>query len=313
MMAPPRPRPRPPLATAAARAPLPLLGRRIAFTTPPAYAGRLAHLLELRGATPLPVPAVIVEPTPCTLAALARYASRGALDPFSALAFTSRTGISALALALALSDAGGRPPLADSGELFTVCALGKDAELLDEGGFLPKLCRNPRRVRVLVPEVASPAGMVDSLGEGAGRRVLCPVPAVVGLAEPPVIPELLRSLEARGWVALGVPAYETRWAGPRCAEALVGWDGVAIDAVVFTSSAEVEGLLKGLECAGWAWGSVRERWPGMLVAAHGPVTADGAERLGVTVDVVGSKFSSFDGVLEALASKWAPPLNLVIG
>lgn len=305
--------PRPPFATAAAQAPqpLPLPGRRVAFTTPPSYAGRLTRLLDLRGATPLPVPTVVVEPTPATLAALGLYLpftgnaaaapSRDTLDSFSALAFTSRTGISAFALALS---GAGRPPLADSGEVFTVCALGRDAELLDEGGFLSKLCRNAGRVRVLVPEIASPAGLVASLGYGSGRRVLCPVPEVVGLAEPPVVPDFLRGLEASGWDAVRVPAYETRWAGPRCGEVLVGLDG-PLDAVVFTSTAEVEGLLMGLDSVGWEWGRVRQRWPEMLVAAHGPVTAEGAERMGVRVDVVGSRFSSFDGVLDKLALKWA--------
>ncbi|MQL99571.1 hypothetical protein Taro_032303 [Colocasia esculenta] len=303
-----------PLATAAAQTPLPLPlhGRRVAFTTPPAYAGRLTRLLELRGAAPLPVPTVVVEPTPATLAALGRYlppagagaaSSHEALDSFSALAFTSRTGISAFALAL--SGTGGLPPpLADTGEVFTVCALGKDAEQLREGGFLARLCRNPRRVRVLVPEIASPAGLVESLGRGSGRRVLCPVPEVVGLTEPPVVPDFLRGLAAMGWAAVRVPAYETRWAGPGCVEPVVGLDG-PLDAVLFTSTAEVEGLVKGLDSVGWEWARVREQWPGMLVAAHGPVTADGAERMGVRVDVVGSSFSSFNGVLDALALKWA--------
>jgi len=40
-----------------------------------------------------------------------------------------------------------------------------------------------------------------------------------------------------------------------------------------------------------------------VVAAHRPVTAAGAERLGVKVDVVSSRFDSFEGVVDALGLK----------
>lgn len=79
-----------------------------------------------------------------------------------------------------------------------------------------------------------------------------------------------------------------------------------LDAIVFTSTAEVEGLLKSLsEFYGLDWAMVRRRWPELVVAAHGPVTAAGAERLGVSVDVVSSRFDSFDGVVDALDFRWS--------
>ncbi|KAJ0987146.1 hypothetical protein J5N97_005502 [Dioscorea zingiberensis] len=279
-----------------------LASRRIAFTTPLSYAPRLSGLLELAGAEGLAVPTVVVGPTPRTLDAISPFFLPGALDPFTAIAFTSRAGISAAAAALSSLSAVALP-LSDLGDPFTVAALGRDAELLHESRLLSKLCRNPGRINVLVPEIASPAGLVESLGDGIGRRVLCPVPDVVDLEEPPVVPDFIRGLEARKWVVIRVPAYETRWAGPRCVEPLLRMDG-KLDAIVFTSSAEVEGFLKGLEELGWEWGRVRKLWPEMVVAAHGPVTARGVERFGIVVDVVSSKFSSFAGVLEALASRW---------
>jgi len=228
----------------------------------------------------------------------------GALDPFAALAFTSRSGISAFARALSSSS---HHPLADASALpFTVAALGSDADLLDHA-FLSRLCGAAAgtRVSVLVPDVPTPAGLVEALGRGSGRRVLCPVPDVVGLREPPVVPDFLAGLEAAGWVAVRAPAYTTCWAGPRCAEALVDPDAAPLDAVVFTSTAEVEGLLKGLESAGWTWARLTARCPGMVVAAHGPVTAGGARSLGVEVDVVSARFSSFHGVVDALAATFS--------
>ncbi|XAR58093.1 hypothetical protein NMG60_11026475 [Bertholletia excelsa] len=279
----------------------------VAFTTPQNYAGRLSHLLQLKGFRPLWCPTVIVQTTPLTIAALHLRLSNPnpnnspALEDFSAIAFTSRTGISAFSEALADINS---TPLASSGETFTISALGKDAELLDSA-FIDRLCKNPRRIKVLVPQISTPTGLVESLGFGRGRRVLCPVPAVVGLEEPPVVPAFLRDLASREWFPERVNAYETRWAGPLCAEEVVRrisvGDDEGLNAVIFTSTGEVDGLLKSLrEGFGMEWGAVRMRWPRLVVAAHGPVTAAGAERLGVGVDVVSSRFDSFGGVVDGL-------------
>lgn len=274
--------------------------RVVAFTTPSNYASRLRHLLQLRRRwRPLWCPTVAVEPTHQTKTSLLRHFRT--LDEFSAVAFTSRMGIAAVSELVGELDA---PPLGPVGETLTLAALGRDSELLSEG-FVSKICRNPTRIRVLVPPIASPAAMVESLGFGGGRRILCPVPLVVDLEEPPVVPAFLRDLAANGWAPVSVPAYETRWAGPRCAETMVGGGKrEGLDAIIFTSTAEVEGLLKSLGEIGWDWAVVRRRFPGLLVAAHGPVTAAGAERLGVKVDIVSSKFESFDGIVDGLASKW---------
>jgi uroporphyrinogen-III synthase len=291
---------------------LSLAGRRVAFTTPQTdaggggYGGRLHAILRQRGARPVPVPTIAIRAHDPDI--LRPFVAPGGLDAFAALAFTSRSGISAFSRALLPSSSSSparrpRHPVSDAATAlpFTVAALGSDADLLD-AAFLSRLCGDAGgRVSVLVPDVPTPAGLVEALGSGSGRRVLCPVPDVVGLREPPVVPGFLSGLEAAGWVAVRAPAYVTCWAGPRCAEALV--DAAAPDAVVFTSTAEVEGLLKGLDAAGWSWPRLRARWPRIVVAAHGPVTADGVRRLGIEVDVVGARFSSFHGVLDALAAK----------
>ncbi|XP_042509271.1 uncharacterized protein LOC122084917 [Macadamia integrifolia] len=288
----------------------PIYKKCIAFTTPQNYAERLSHLIQINGAEPIWCPTIVVEPTPRTRASIRNFllsspsqgdngASR--LEDFSAIAFTSRTGILAFAESLAELE---NPPLAPTDGGFTVSALGKDAELLTEE-FLAMLCKNPKnRIRVLVPPKATPSSMVESLGAGHGRRILCPVPLVVGINEPPVIPDFLRALSERDWIPVRVSAYETRWAGPNSAEVLLRRKE-RLDAIVFTSTGEVEGMLKSCRDLGFDdWGTVRERWPGLVVAAHGPVTALGAERLGVAVDVVSSRFDRFEGIVEALALKW---------
>lgn len=289
--------------------------RLIAFTTPKNYAGRLARVIKLHGWSPLWCPTVVVETTPQTISYIQDYlfypnrnptkSQNNILEGFSAVAFTSRTGITAFSEALAGVET---PPLAPDGEPFVISALGKDSELLDES-FLTKLCKNPSRIQVLVPTIATPSGLVESLGLGQGRKVLSPVPLVLGLEEPPVVPRFLNDLTEKGWIATRVNAYETRWAGPECAQIVASKmdneSGSGVDAIVFTSTAEVEGFLKSLKELGMDWGKmVRKKWPRMVVAAHGPVTASGAERLGVAIDVVSSKFDSFEGVIDALDYKW---------
>ncbi|KAF5742058.1 hypothetical protein HS088_TW09G00097 [Tripterygium wilfordii] len=244
----------------------------VAFTTPSNYADRLSRLLDLKGHTPLWCPTVVTEPTPQSLYL---HLSPHSFPLFSAIAFPSRTAITAFSLAtLSLT----KPLLPPQGNSLIIAALGKDAEGIDER-FLLDICSNVDRVRLLVPPVATPSGMVRSLGDGRGRRVLCPVPLVVGLQEPPVVPNFLQELEEAGWVPVRVNAYETRWSGPSCAESM------------------------SLREFGWDWRMVRRRWPSLVVATHGPVTAAGAERLGVDVDVVSSRFDSFDGIVEALDSR----------
>ncbi|TMW89353.1 hypothetical protein EJD97_017305 [Solanum chilense] len=282
----------------------------IAFTTPQNYAPRLSELIHLKGWTPLWCPTVIVESTEQTISSIHHYLNPQAgidepnsfLEEFSALAFTSRTGITAFSQALSMNPT---PPLTPNGEILTIAALGNDAELLDRD-FIRKMCENPERIRVLVPSIATPSGLVEALGLGQGRKVLCPVPLVIGLNEPPVVPKFLDDLSKRGWIPLRLDAYETRWAGAKCAVDVVAKseEECGFDAIVFTSTGEVEGLLKSLEEFGLDWSMVRRRCPRMVVAAHGPVTAAGAESLGVGIDVVSSNFGSFDGVVDALAHKW---------
>ncbi|XP_073064156.1 uncharacterized protein [Primulina eburnea] len=278
--------------------------RVVAFTTPQNYADRLSRLIHLRGWAPLWCPTLTIQSTPQTISCI-QTAISTSLHHCSAIAFTSRSGITAFADVLS----GGfeTPPLTPDGEVFTVSALGKDSELLD-ASFVDKLCGNPGRIRIVVPPIATPSGMVESIGSGEGRRVMCPVPLVVGIEEPPVVPKFLADLGRRGWVALRVNAYETRW---YCEEGggveeLVKRikEGRGVDAIVFTSTGEVEGLLKSLGKVGLGWGMVRRMCPSMVTAAHGPVTAAGAERLGVCVDVVSSRFDSFDGLVDALDLCW---------
>ncbi|CAI0395070.1 unnamed protein product [Linum tenue] len=271
----------------------------VAFTTPSNYATRLSRLLSLNSFTPLWCPTIATEATAETVASFGHHLSADSISLLSAIAFPSRTAIEAAYAALLSLATPLLPP--DAADSLVLAALGKDAELLDSE-FLLKFCSNVDRVRVLVPTIPTPSGLVQSLGLGRGRRVLCPVPRVIGVQEPPVVPDFLLELESADWNPVRVDAYETRWLGPTCAAEIVEVD--ELDAVIFTSTAEVEGLLKSLRELECDWTTVRCRRPELVVAAHGPVTAAGAKRLGVDVDVVSGKFESFEGVVKALHSRF---------
>ncbi|KAI5320706.1 hypothetical protein L3X38_040414 [Prunus dulcis] len=231
----------------------------VAFTTPPNYAARLAHLLALKGFNPISSPTLIVQPTPSTISALKPYLSP---PPFAR-------------------------PLLRHRLPFT------------HRNHLP--FRGRRRHQSPSPVAARRCIHYRRAGQGRrahGRQLL---PVVVGLVEPPVVPDFLRDLEAKRWVPVRVNAYETRWAGPGCAKQVVERiEEGALDAMVFTSTAEVEGLLKSFKEFGLDWEIAKKRCPKMLVAAHGPITAAGAHMLGVRVDLVSSQFDSFQGVVDAL-------------
>lgn len=208
------------------------------------------------------------------------------------------------------------------------------------------------------------------------KRVLCPVPAVVGgLAEPPVVPRFLEGLRERvGAVPVRVAAYSTappadarggrgengsdaggergsgnggeRGSGaaafppptattaPSAAAELSLLSSGEIDAVVFSSTAEAQGLAmaaggvetlvgmirRGNEARrergrrrGSRGGSGGEEGEGdgeeslddIVLAAHGPYTAAGAsDVLGVRIEVVPEDFSSFAGVVGALEEEF---------
>jgi uroporphyrinogen-III synthase len=256
---------------------LPLYLKRVLFTTPRNYAATLSRLLVLRGALPVWMPTVVIEP-------MQRYrefdqAIRN-LSDYSWLAFTSRNGIDAFFDRLEALEL-------DAGVLHNtkVCALGKDAEALRKRGLQVDL----------VPPVATTKGLVDELARRGNKngRLLLPVPEVVGMDEPRVIPDLVAWLSGIGMEVHRVPAYTTtRVSEGFSAEKKMLMEG-AIDVVAFTSAAEIESLL-------FLLGKERDVLQSTTIACYGPVTAGGATERGVHPEIVSKDFSALEGFVEAL-------------
>lgn len=261
-----------------ARQDLPLYGKSILYTAPRNYAGRLGGLMIERGARPIWMPTIVIEP-------MEDYAEFDRAlrdrDRYQWIAFTSRNGIEAFfnrldALGLAAADF----------ENVRFAAIGRDGNALAAGGIEPDL----------VPTVASTKGMVSELAAMGLKDadVLVPVPDVVGMDEPLVIPEFVAALEQIGLRAHRVPAYVTARAtdGLSLGTELLLAD--KIDMIAFTSRGEIDGLLLHL-------GERRDVLNGDAVLAYfGPVTAAGARIRGLRRDLVAEDYSRFEGFVAAI-------------
>ncbi|MDJ0926959.1 MAG: uroporphyrinogen-III synthase [Gammaproteobacteria bacterium] len=266
--------------TLIARQDLPLYNKTILYTAPRNYAGRLGQLMIERGARPIWMPTIVIEP-------MADYAEFDAAlrnrDDYDWIAFTSRNGIEAFFARVAALGL-------DAADFSKVkfAAIGNDARALRAGGIEPDL----------VPATASTKGMVSelaALGETDGK-VLAPVPEVVGMEEPLVIPEFLAALEEIGLDTQRVPAYVTA----RATDGLeIGTDLLLtgrVDMIAFTSRGEIDGLLLHL-------GERRDVLDRDVVLAYfGPVTAAGGRMRDLRQDLVATDYSRFEGYVAAMES-----------
>jgi uroporphyrinogen-III synthase len=262
---------------------LPLYGRRILVTAPRSYASRLSQHLIVQGGLPLLMPTIET----CFLDHHAELdAVLKQVDQFDWIAFTSRNGIDAFFQRF--NYLGLSPSLLQH---CRICAIGKDASRLPTFGLRTDL----------LPTEASPMGIVAALAripQIAQKRVLVPIPKVVGIPEPNVIPNFLAGLRQLGMDVMPVPTYLTRCLNK--AVYRVELDLLRrgqVDAIAFSSTAEVEGFLSLVGSS--------SRVYSCPIACFGPYTAANARALGLSVSIVADDFSSFAGFAEAIADFFA--------
>jgi uroporphyrinogen-III synthase len=125
-----------------------------------------------------------------------------------------------------------------------------------------------------------------------------PAPAVEGTPEPDVIPNFVAGLQAIGMRATRAPAYRTRLLGrARYAVELELIARGAVDAIAFSSAAEVAGFLAMVDGP--------EGYRRCLISCFGPYTAANARGMGLEPTIVAGDFSSFDGFADAIAGHLA--------
>jgi len=242
----------------------PLHGRRILVTRPRAQAGRFAALLEAYGAEVAALPTVRLEP-PDDWRPLDDAIAR--LREFAWILFTSANGVTAFRERLRQS---GRDARALAG--LGVAAIGPEtADTLRRTGIVPDL----------VPEEFRAEGLLESLAPrvGAGQPVL-----LVRAAEAREV--LPRALRARGVLVVVAPAYRTVAAKEEADQVLALLEGGRVDAVTFTSSSTVRGLVAMLPPD-----EARRLLSGVVLAAIGPVTAATVAEYGLAVSVMPREYT----------------------
>ena len=253
--------------------------QKVLVTAPPAYAERLAAKLARLDCIVCCAPTV--ETRHFEASSPESAALRAALenDDLDIIAFTSRRGIEA-ALAAA-------PDRVDGA---VCCALGADRELLDE-----RSCAD-----VIAPADASPTGLVRALEalvprEKRGATTVCaPVPIVrPPLLEPPVVPNFIAALRGAGFRVKRVAAYET--VSSRGDDAVDELRSGGVDVLAVSSTAEVDALLRRCDPD-----DAGDLFANVDVVAHGPTTADGVHRAGLTVAETNLDYQSFDGFVDTI-------------
>ena len=258
---------------------LPLFGRRILITAPRNYAARLSQAIIKYGGLPILMPTIET----CFLSEYSKLDNTLAqIDKFDWIAFTSRNGIEAFFermnyLGISISIL----------ENCQLCALGKDSErLLDLG------------VKVnLIPTESSPEGIVKELAKVPqlkSKKILLPVPQVVGIKEPNIVPRFVAGLKKIGLEVTQIPVYITKCLEQTIYE--VELDLIKtrkIDVIAFSSTAEVTSFLQ----------MVKEPadYEHSVIACFGPYTAQNAASLGLNVLICSVDYSSFTGFAQAIA------------
>lgn len=222
------------------------------------------------------------------------------MSHFDILAFTSRTAMMAVGERL-LSLADGNLELSASmlrAADIKIAALGRDATA----------AMTTLGVTVdIIPLESSPLGLVRHLKEYEqmeGAKILCPVPKVIGMREPPVVPAFLKEFSAQGFDVTAVAAYETKPVSRGRVETEISMllDG-RIDAVAISSCGEAYAMREVLGGGNISEFRSKAENRDIIVGAHGPFTATGVkEALGIDA-AVSDDYSSFDGLVGVLEER----------
>ena len=225
---------------------LPLAGRRVLVTRAAHQAGKLSEGLRTRGAEPVEVPVLEIQP-PADLAPLDRALRE--LDTYDWLILTSANTVRAIAWSNLLDKISG----------LKVAAVGEATAAAARQGGLPV---------AVVPETYVAEALVDCLADQvAGKRILL---ARAEIARD-VIPDALRAAGAAVDVVdayrNGLPA-----AAPELLRAALE---KGIDAATFTSSSSVTHLADAARAAGIAF-----PFAGVCAVSNGPITSQTLCELG---------------------------------
>lgn len=258
----------------------PLNGKVILVTAPSNYAFRFAEIIDKAGAKAILFPTVetIINPNTRDIDSILQHSdsidwvilpSRKAMD-----AYFSRFGQDSLSLSR-LSK-------------IKYCAIGNDINYLKE-----KYKINPS----LEPLESGPNGIVEALSKEPfiqGQNIVVVAPLVIGVNEPNVIPNLIRDLRNLNANVTKAEAYITQ-----LSDSLKYIDEInllkngEIDIIAFTSTSEIEALIKFISV---------DMIDKQIVACFGPYTGNNAKKLGLHPEYIGDKYHSFDDFVTGISN-----------
>lgn len=250
----------------------PLAGRHIVITRPADQAPGFAERLAAAGARVTRLPAITIAPLEDTSQL---DAALGELAGYDWIVLTSANGVRAVAERLAATG----HSWAERGRARVAVIGPATARLLAEQGVSADA----------MPGEYVAEAIVEALGNVAGQRILL-------LRADIARQTLANELRVRGADVDEVTAYHTV-IQPVPEELLRSvFDGGRVDAITFTSSSTVHGLMRGLAAA--------DRDPmvtlrGVALAAIGPITAGTIREYGLEPAVVAEEFTT-QGVVWAL-------------
>jgi len=248
---------------------LPLFGKRILVTRSRRQASKLSRLLAERGAAPVELPAIDIQPLD-DYGELDESISR--LADYNWVIFTSTNGVEAFWQRLALLNM-------DSRSLYNIAvgAIGPaTAETLRERGITADY----------IPEVYTGEGIIKGLKnhDTSGKRILLPRADIADN-------ELVDGLSGIGAKVDEVAAYRTVAAGGTKKAADMVSSG-EIDIITFTSSSTVTNFMAAFE----------EQKPHInkaIVACIGPKTKETAVNAGLNVDILATE-QTIPGLVNAI-------------
>jgi uroporphyrinogen III methyltransferase/synthase len=250
----------------------PLSGMRIVVTRPKSQAGALSEKLRSLGAVAVELPIIAIAP-PNDFAQLDALIRR--LNEFDWVVFTSVHGVEYFLNRM--SATGISIDLLKSRK---VAAIGPaTASALTEAGKIPDY----------VPTEFLSQRIADGMGDLNGKRILLPRADIASEALPLILRE-------KGAVADEVAAYRTIPPAELTAGRVRSIFEERVDLITFTSPSTIRYLSRVLG---------ENELPDVLrstkVACIGPVTAEAANELGVTVDLVANTHT-IDALVEAIVN-----------
>lgn len=254
----------------------PLEGKTILVTAPSNYAYRFANIIEEAGGKAILFPTIetILNPNTKAIDSIWQHAesidwlvlpSRKAMDAFfDRIDSTSLNSISKLRF----------------------CAIGNDINYLKE---------KYNTIAAIEPKESGPNGIVEELGKQAniqGQNIVVIAPLVIGVEEPNVIPNFIRDLKRLKANVTKAEGYITQ-----LSDSLDYLNEIEllkngkIDIIAFTSTAEIEALIKLTSL---------ELIDKQIVACFGPYTGNNAKEFGLNPEYIGQKYSSFEDFVSGI-------------